>query len=217
MATRKTPSAHSPARLHGKQRRATRSPVGRAARQGTGRRQAQLRQGVQQVWLAGMGAFARAQKEGPAAFQEAVAEGLKLLGQSRSTARQRMRDVFDTAQETLQSRVGGAREQAQETWDNLEALFQSRVQRAMHQLGVPTAEEIRVLTRRVAELNESVAPHRRGRRAQGRETARVRSARRLTRRQAHETRQGRRLIRTAIATARRSGHARPATGNRTRA
>ena len=69
----------------------------------------------------------------------------------------RMRDVFKTAQETMQSRVGGAREQAQETWDNLEALFQSRVQRALHQLGVPTAEEIRALTRRVSELNDSVS------------------------------------------------------------
>ena len=69
---------------------------------------------------------------------------------------QRVRDAFESAQETLQSRVGGAREQAQETWDNLEALFQSRVQRAMHQLGVPTAEEIRALTRRVSELNDSV-------------------------------------------------------------
>jgi poly(hydroxyalkanoate) granule-associated protein len=68
-----------------------------------------------------------------------------------------MRDVFKTAQETMQSRVGGAREQAQETWDNLEALFQSRVQRALHQLGVPTAEEIRALTRRVSELNDNVS------------------------------------------------------------
>jgi len=68
-----------------------------------------------------------------------------------------VRDVFETAQQTLQSRVGGAREQAQETWDNLEALFQSRVQRAMQQLGVPTAEEIRALTRRVSELNETVS------------------------------------------------------------
>jgi poly(hydroxyalkanoate) granule-associated protein len=119
--------------------------------------QAELAQGVRQVWLAGMGAVARAQKDGPAAFQDAVNEGLKLLGQSRSTARRMVRDAFGTAQETLQSRVGGAREQAQETWDNLETLFQSRVQRAMHQLGVPTAEEIRALTRRVAELNESVS------------------------------------------------------------
>ena len=69
----------------------------------------------------------------------------------------RVRDAFENAQETMQSRVGGAREQAQETWVNLEALFQSRVQRAMHQLGVPTAEEIRALTRGVSELNDSVS------------------------------------------------------------
>lgn len=118
--------------------------------------QAQLLQNVQQVWLAGMGAIARAQKEGPTAFTDAVLEGLRLLNQSRSTAQRMVRDAFESAQETLQSRVGGARDQAQDTWDNLETLFQSRVQRAMHQLGVPTAEEIRLLTRRVAELNENV-------------------------------------------------------------
>ncbi|MDH4165711.1 MAG: phasin family protein [Gammaproteobacteria bacterium] len=106
---------------------------------------------------AGSSAGLRAPKEGPKAFQDAVVEGLKLLGQSRSTAQRRVRDAFENAQQTLQSRVGGAREQAQETWDNLEALFQSRVQRAMHQLGVPTAEEIRALTRRVSELNDSVS------------------------------------------------------------
>jgi poly(hydroxyalkanoate) granule-associated protein len=118
--------------------------------------QAEWLQGVQQVWLAGMGAIARAQKEGPAAFTDAVVEGLKLLNQSRSTAQRMMRGVFESAQANVQSRMGGARSQAQETWDNLESLFQSRVQRAMHQLGVPTADEIRVLTRRVAELNENV-------------------------------------------------------------
>jgi len=112
----------------------------------------QLLQGVQQVWLAGMGAIARGQKDGPAAFQEAVAEGLKLLNRSRSTAQDIVRDAFEGAQESLQSRMGGAREQAQETWDNIEALFQTRVQRALQQLGVPSAEEIRLLARRVAVL-----------------------------------------------------------------
>jgi poly(hydroxyalkanoate) granule-associated protein len=106
---------------------------------------------------AGSKAERGAQHEGPKAFQDAVVESLKLLSESHTTARRRVRDAFDTAQETLQSRVGGAREQAQETWDNLEALFQSRVQRAMHQLGVPTAEEIRALTRRVSELNDTVS------------------------------------------------------------
>ena len=107
---------------------------------------------------AGSKAGRRAQTtEEPKAFQDAVVGGLKRLSQSGTTAQRRVRDVFEIAQETLQSRVGGAREQAQETWDNLEALFQSRVQRAIHQLGVPTGEEVRALTRRVSELNESVS------------------------------------------------------------
>ena len=70
--------------------------------------QAQLLQGVQQVWLAGMGAMARAQKEGPGAFQDAVLDGLRLLSQSRSAAQRMVRDAFESAQETLQTRVGGA-------------------------------------------------------------------------------------------------------------
>jgi poly(hydroxyalkanoate) granule-associated protein len=118
--------------------------------------QAALIENVQQVWLAGMGAIARAQKEGPAAFTDAVGEGLKLLERSRSSAEQAIRDVFESAQDTVQTRFGSARDQATETWDNLESLFQSRVQKALNQLGVPSAEEIRVLSRRVAELNDSV-------------------------------------------------------------
>ena len=121
-----------------------------------GKAQASVVENVQQVWLAGMGAIARAQKEGPAAFQDAVAEGIKLLDRSRSSAEQLIRDVFETAQDSVQSRIGSARDQASETWDNIEALFQSRVQKAMQQLGVPSADEIRLLTKRVAELNENV-------------------------------------------------------------
>jgi poly(hydroxyalkanoate) granule-associated protein len=129
-----------------------------AARRKTSRRQAPTTviESVQQVWLAGMGAIARAQKEGPAAFQEAVNDGFRLLTRSRSGAEQMIRDVFEAAQGSVQSRLGSARDQATETWDNLELLFQSRVQRALQQIGVPTADEVRLLTRRVAELNDSV-------------------------------------------------------------
>jgi poly(hydroxyalkanoate) granule-associated protein len=115
-----------------------------------------LLSGVQQLLLAGMGAVARAQREGPTAFTDAVGEGLKLLGKSRDNAEKLVRDALEAAQDSVQSRLDGAREQAGETWDNLELLFQTRVQRAMQQIGVPTADEIRLLTRRVAELNEAV-------------------------------------------------------------
>ncbi len=117
----------------------------RKARTRASRAQANVIENVQHVWLAGMGAVAKAQKEGPAAFQEAVAEGLQLLTRSRTTAEQMIRDVFASAQGS-----------ATETWDNLEALFQSRVQKALQQIGVPNASEIRLLTKRVAELNDNV-------------------------------------------------------------
>ena len=143
----------------------------RKARAKATQAQATVIENVQQIWLAGMGAIAKAQKEGPAAFQDAVADGLKLLTRSRSQTEKMIRDVFESAQDTVQSRIGSARDQATETWDNLEALFQHRVQKALQQLGVPSGDEIRLLTKRVAELNEnvkalSVRPTR-GRRARG--------------------------------------------------
>lgn len=127
-----------------------------AARAGASKAQTRLVDNVQQIWLAGMGAVSRAQQEGPAAFQEAVAEGLALLNRSRSSAEKLIRDVFESAQESVQSRIENARDQASETWDNLEALFQGRVQKALQQLGVPSPDEIRLLTKRVADLNDSV-------------------------------------------------------------
>lgn len=131
--------------------RATRKAAPKAAEAG-----GNVLESVQQVWLAGMGAIARAQKEGPGAFQDAVREGFELLNKSRSTTEKMIRDVFESAQESVQTRLDTAREQATETWDNIEALFQSRVHKALQQMGVPSPEEIRLLTKRVAELNDNV-------------------------------------------------------------
>src|SRR5512137_549547 len=128
----------------------------RKARAGTDEAPATVIENVQQVWLAGMGAIARAQKEGPAAFQDAVAEGLKLLNRSRTQTEKVIRDAFEAAQSTMQTRVEGVRDQAGETWDNLEALFQNRVHKALRQIGVPNGDEIRLLTRRVEELYDAV-------------------------------------------------------------
>ena len=159
----------------------------RQARAKATRSPGDLIENVQQIWLAGMGAIAKAQKDGPAAFHDAVAEGLELLTRSRSSAEQMIRDVFQSAQGSVQTRLGSARDQATETWDNLEALFQNRVHKAMQQLGVPSADEIRLLTKRVAELNDNVkalsARQARGRGARGKKAPRApakRPARRKT-------------------------------------
>jgi poly(hydroxyalkanoate) granule-associated protein len=68
----------------------------------------------------------------------------------------RVRRALESAQGSVQSRFGSARDQASETWENVEALIQNRIQKALHQIGVPTSDEIRLLTRRVEELSASV-------------------------------------------------------------
>jgi poly(hydroxyalkanoate) granule-associated protein len=96
-------------------------------------------------------------------LESAVRKARTRGGQAQATviegvqhAERMIRDAFESAQGSVQSRLGSARDQASETWDNLEALFQSRVQKALQQIGMPNAEEVRLLTKRVAELNESV-------------------------------------------------------------
>jgi ribosomal protein L29 len=81
-----------------------------------------------------------------------------------TTARAKVRDAFSAAQESVQARLDTAREQAEETWDNLEALFQSRVQKAMTRLGIPGAEEFRQLAARVTEMRKELTALGRGRR-----------------------------------------------------
>ena len=74
----------------------------------------------------------------------------------RPRAVSRVRRVIEAAQSSVQSRLGSARDQATETWDNIEALVQHRVQMALHQIGVPSSSEVRLLTRRVEELSRDV-------------------------------------------------------------
>ena len=109
-----------------------------------------------QIWSAGLGAMSRAQAGGTRFFEDLVREGSRLQGGALDTAQRMLMQVFQDAQKTVNRRVDGVRGQATETWDNLEKIFQTRVQRALHQLGMPTAEEIAALSRKVDALARSV-------------------------------------------------------------
>lgn len=109
-----------------------------------------------QIWLAGLGAMSRAQAGAPKVFDELMREGSKLQGGALDAAQKVVMQAFQGAQKSVNQRVDTVKEQASETWDNLEKIFQTRVQRAMHQLGMPTAEEITALSRRVNALAASV-------------------------------------------------------------
>jgi poly(hydroxyalkanoate) granule-associated protein len=113
---------------------------------------AAVKDSAQQIWLAGLGAFAKAQEEGGKVFNLLVKEG-------NSIQKRTMRMTEDKVNEVT-SRVAKAaddiQKQANGTWDKLEAVFEQRVERALTRLGVPTNKEIAALTARVEELTASV-------------------------------------------------------------
>ena len=120
-------------------------------------RQSDLLYSAQQIWQAGLGALARAQAGAPKMFEDLMREGGKLQGGALDAAQTAVMQAFRGAQRTVNRRVDTVKEQAGETWDNLEKIFQARVQRALHQLGVPSAEEFAALKRRVDELRAGVS------------------------------------------------------------
>ena len=107
---------------------------------------------AQQIWLAGLGAFVKAQAEGGKLFESLVKEGAALDAKTRKLTGARMAEARGNVAATL----GQVRERSQETWDKLEKVFENRVSRALGRLGVPGRSEIRTLTSRVEELSREV-------------------------------------------------------------
>ena len=133
--------------------------TGKTANRGGGKAQAQaerlsntLSESAQQIWLAGVGAFGRAQAEGHKLFEALVKEGLSLEKTARGFAGGRA----DFVRDAVENHVGQARERATDTWDKLEKVFESRVSRALGRLGVPGSQELKALTTRVEELAREV-------------------------------------------------------------
>lgn len=107
-----------------------------------------LSESAQQIWLAGVGAFGRAQAEGTKLFEGLVKEGLNLEQTARKFAGARTHVVRDV----VENRVDQARERATDTWDRLEKVFEDRVQRALTKLGVPGRDDLTDLSKRVETL-----------------------------------------------------------------
>lgn len=107
-----------------------------------------LSESAQQVWLAGVGAFSRAQTEGTKLFEALIKEGLKLEKNALKFAG----GQADVVRGAVENKVGQARERATDTWDRLEKVFEDRVQRAMTKLGVPGRDDLAELSRKVDSL-----------------------------------------------------------------
>jgi poly(hydroxyalkanoate) granule-associated protein len=114
---------------------------------------AAVKDSAQQIWLAGMGAFAKAQEEGGKVFEALVREGTNLQRKTQGLAEDKIGEV--TGKMTAMADTVSAK--AGQNWDKLETLFEARTAKALNKLGVPTAKDVQALTQRVDELAAAVA------------------------------------------------------------
>lgn len=113
---------------------------------------AAVRESAQQIWLAGLGAFSKAQEEGGKVFEALVKEGMGIQRRTRAMTEERIGEVTGK----MSKAAGDITRQATQSWDKLEQVFEDRVSRALARLGVPTSKDIQSLMKRVESLNESV-------------------------------------------------------------
>jgi len=112
-----------------------------------------VKDSAQQIWLAGLGAFSKAQGEGNKVFDTLMKEGLNLHRLTQSSAGEKLGDVAGR----MSAMAGQMGSQANAQWDKLESIFEERTARALGRLGVPTARDVAELADRVDALAAAVA------------------------------------------------------------
>lgn len=119
-----------------------------------------IKDSAQQIWLAGLGAFSKAQAEGGKVFEALVKDGMGLQRKTQAAAEERIAEatgrMTDMASGITAKAAGVATDltaKATGQWDKLETIFEDRVAKALHKLGVPTAKEVQALMKRVDELS----------------------------------------------------------------
>lgn len=111
-----------------------------------------VKDSAHQIWLAGLGAFAKAQGEGGKLFDTLIKEGLNLQKKTQAVAEEKLGDVAGK----MTAMAGEVGHKANAQWDKLEGIFEQRTARAMGKLGVPSARALAALVDRVAALEKAV-------------------------------------------------------------
>src|SRR5512138_870099 len=111
-----------------------------------------IKESAQQIWLAGMGAFAKAQAEGTRSFEKLIQDGINLQKKTQGMAEEKLGEV--TGKMTAMASEVTAK--AGQHWDKLESIFEQRTAKAMGRLGVPTGKDMAALKARIDKLEAAL-------------------------------------------------------------
>lgn len=111
-----------------------------------------VKESAQQIWLAGLGAFAKAQQEGGKVFQTLVEEGVEMQRKTQAAAEEKLAEAstrMEKMANEFSSKAGGQ-------WEKFETMVEERVARAMKKMGVPSSKDIQALMEQIDELHRKI-------------------------------------------------------------
>lgn len=107
-----------------------------------------IKASARQIWLAGLGAYNKAEEDTGKFFEKLVREGEEIESKTRSTVKKQI--------QVVEERVEDVKSKASGTLGKLESVFDERVSRALNRLGIPARRDLDDLMAKVEELEKEI-------------------------------------------------------------
>lgn len=107
-----------------------------------------IKESARQIWLAGLGAYNKAEEDTGKIFERLVKEGEELENMTRGAVEKRFKAV--------EEHVGDVKEKATGTFGKLESVFDQRVSAALSRLGIPTQKQLSALEDKIQSLEKEI-------------------------------------------------------------
>ena len=104
-----------------------------------------FRKYTQQIWLAGLGAFSRAEEEGNKLFDSLVKVGEELESKT-----------IDIADETVEKVSEKAKESVTDTKEKVEKILDNGVNHSLNRLGLVTAKDLQHIEKMILQLHAKI-------------------------------------------------------------
>ena len=111
---------------------------------------------ARKVWLAGLGAYAKAGAEGAGYVKELIKAGEGIEKQGKKLVSEQV----DAANSQIESQLKGVKSSVSEVkgkvevqFDKIEKAFDGRVASALNRLGIPSKQDVEALSAKLDELN----------------------------------------------------------------
>ena len=110
---------------------------------------------ARKIYLAGLGAYAKAGQEGSEYFKSLVKSGEGVEKQGKKLVNEQVEAAnsqIDSVKTTVTSNVNSVKGKVEVQLDKIEKAFDNRVASALNRLGIPSKQDVEVLSAKLDEL-----------------------------------------------------------------